>query len=249
MTDYVESLKSEFRVIQLFHPHACSEHPNTFPGNDPSLNKNYAGDTYGNPRDGKITCCKHHFTWMMNEVFKMEELKNADGFFFMEEDYVVAPTIYETIENGLDYIQDKSTYFGLTLDPTDGFSFKAPPHRGWIEKRFVTGPMVLMRDMFQKIKENAKAYCEFDEYNWYVNVAVSVGFVFGMMLFDGCLHHLAVRSPSHRLFCHSPFLRKSPGIGLSCTSWVKACSLILSSYPGAFKWRILVWRAVSTRIL
>ena len=168
MTDYVESLKSEFRVIQLFHPHACSEHPNTFPGNDPSLNKNYGGDTYGNPRDGKITCCKHHFTWMMNEVFKMEELKNADGFFFMEEDYVVAPTIYETIENGLDYIQDKSTYFGLTLDPTDGFSFKAPPHRGWIEKRFVTGPMVLMRDTFQKIKENAKGYCEFDEYNWYV---------------------------------------------------------------------------------
>lgn len=165
---YVESLKSEFHVIQLFHPHACSEHPNTFPGDDPRLNQNYQGDTYGNPRNGKITCCKHHFTWMMNQVFQMDELKDSHGFFFMEEDYVVAPTIYETIQNGLEYIRDKPHYFGLTLDPTEGFSFKTPAHRGWIEKRFVTGPMVMLRHTYDKIKQNAKSYCDFDEYNWYV---------------------------------------------------------------------------------
>jgi hypothetical protein len=204
MTDFVESIKSEFRVIQLFHPHACSEHPNTFPGNDPSLNKNYGGDTYGNPRDGKITCCKHHFTWMMNQVFQMEELKDAHGFFFMEEDYVVAPTVYETIQNGLEYIQDKPKYFGLTLDPTDGFSFKAPPHRGWIEKRFVTGPMVLMRGMFEKIKVNAKAYCEFDEYNWYVMVLDRLREVAHCTLY----HHSLVLH-----FFHSEIT----GTGLWCT--------------------------------
>lgn len=169
MTDYVESIKSDFHVIQLFHPHACSEHPNSFPGDDPTLNKNYQGDEYGNPRDGKITCCKHHFTWLMNQAFELDEVKDADGFLFLEEDYIVAPTIYETIEAGLDYL-DKSGkrdhFFGLTLDSTEGYSYTPPSFKGWIEKRFVTGPMVLRRDMFQKIKDNAKEYCTFDEYNW-----------------------------------------------------------------------------------
>lgn len=106
----------------------------------------------------------------MNTVFGMEEVKDADGFFFLEEDYTVAPTIYETIENGLEYL-DKAPeaaghYFGITLDPTEGYAFAPPAKKGWLKKRFVTGPMVLRRDMFQKIKDNASEYCQFDEYNW-----------------------------------------------------------------------------------
>ena len=170
MTKFVESIKSEFIVIQLFHPHACSDHPNTFPGDDPELNKNYKGDTYGNPREGKVTCCKHHFTWLMNRVFEMDELNDAEGFLFLEEDYVVAPTIYESIENGLSYLDTspdlRKQYFGLTFDPTEGYTYDPPGQSGWLEKRFVTGPMVFRREMFQKIQENANAYCTFDEYNW-----------------------------------------------------------------------------------
>lgn len=179
MTDYVDSIKSDFRVIQLFHPHACSEHPDSFPGDDPKLNENYAGDTYGNAREGKVTCCKHHFTWLLNTVFAMDELKDAAGFFFLEEDYIVAPTVYETIYNGLEYLNSNMSekrYFGVTLDPTEGYSFDEPGKHGWAEKRFVTGPMVLQRDMFQRIKENAKEYCNFDEYNWYVRNLIGCSF-------------------------------------------------------------------------
>jgi hypothetical protein len=171
MVSYVESIKSEFNVIQLFHPHACSEHLSTFPGDDPRLNQDYQGDTYGNPREGKVTCCKHHFTWMINTVFDLQETKDADGFIFLEEDYKVAPTVYETISNGFTFI-DKSNmrdhYFGITLDPTEGYAYKLPFMRGhsWMEKRFVTGPMVMRRDMFGIIKAHAQEYCTYDDYNW-----------------------------------------------------------------------------------
>lgn len=173
MVDYVESIKSDFLVIQLFHPYSCSEHPSTFPGDDPKLNEDYPGDTYGNKREGKVTCAKHHFTWMMNEVFDLEETKNADGFFFTEEDYLVAPTIYETIQTGFQYIDQpvkgrRDRYFGLTFDPTEGYSFNPPAGAadGWIEKKFVTGPVSFRRDMYERIRNNAKDYCTWDDYNW-----------------------------------------------------------------------------------
>jgi alpha-1,6-mannosyl-glycoprotein beta-1,2-N-acetylglucosaminyltransferase len=170
MVSYVESIKSEFKIIQLFHPHACAEHPSTFPGDDPKLNENYQGDTYGNKREGKITCCKHHFTWLLNTVFDMEQTADADGFLFLEEDYVVAPTIYETIQNGFTYIDDgrREKYFGLTFDPTEGYSYGLISGLSdkWMEKRFVTGPMAIRRDMFSIIRDHASDYCTYDDYNW-----------------------------------------------------------------------------------
>eukprot|EP00980_Cylindrotheca_fusiformis_P004845 scaffold1034_cov127-Cylindrotheca_fusiformis.AAC.26 len=170
MISFVESIKSEFRVIQLFHPFACSEHPNTFPGDDPKLNVGYRGDSYGNPREARVCCLKHHFAWMLNEVFNLDELSKFDGFLFMEEDYIVAPTIYETIQTGFSSIDEnnqKEEFFGLTFDITDGFSYKSPPQEGdWSVKRFVTGPMAFRRDMYDRIKKNAAEFCLFDEYNW-----------------------------------------------------------------------------------
>lgn len=171
MMAYVESIKSEFHVIQLFHPHACSEHPSTFPGDDPKLNQDYKGDTYGNKREAKICCLKHHFTWMINEVFGLKETKDADAFLFLEEDYIVAPTVYETVQNGFNYIDEsdrQNDFFGVTLDPTEGYGKVVPRAAAgkWIEKQFVTGPMAIRRDMFAKIKANARDYCTFDDYNW-----------------------------------------------------------------------------------
>jgi hypothetical protein len=172
MVSFVESIKSEFKVIQLFHPYACSEHPDTFPGDDPRLNENYIGDSYGNPREARVCCLKHHFTWILNEVFNSAELIDADGFLFMEEDYISAPTIYETMETGFSYIDKESadSFFGLTLDITDGFSNALHRLRDndgdWFEKRFVSGPMAIRHNMYEKIKKNAREYCYFDEYNW-----------------------------------------------------------------------------------
>jgi Glycosyl hydrolases family 38 N-terminal domain/N-acetylglucosaminyltransferase II (MGAT2)/Alpha mannosidase middle domain/Glycosyl hydrolases family 38 C-terminal domain len=170
---YVKTLKDEgFKVIQLFHPFACSEHPDSFPGEDPKLNEGYKGDAYGNPREARVTCCKHHFTWLMKTVFQLD--LGSDSFLFMEEDYVVAPTIYSTIMSGL-HLMDTSTpqpdggYFGLVLDTSDGFTIPYDPRamEGWIARKFVTGPMVLPRAMYERIRDNAREYCTFDDYNWY----------------------------------------------------------------------------------
>jgi len=169
MVDYVEDLKSEFQIIQLFHPYSCADHPNEFPGDDPKLNENYKGDNYGNPREGKITCCKHHFAWLMNTVFGMEEIKMLDGFLFMEEDYIVAPTIYQTIQKGFDYIDTnklRDEFFGLTLDPTNGYAQDTIPAADWIVTYFLTGPMAFRREMFAKIKAHPQDFCNWDEYNW-----------------------------------------------------------------------------------
>ena len=172
MVSYVKSLETEFHVIQIFHPHSCYDHPHSFPGDDPKLNENYRGDAYGNPREPKVTCCKHHFTWLMNEVFQLDAVKNADSFLFMEEDYIVAPTIYSSIESGMDLFHRpdlKGNYFGITLDPTEADSNGVPGNidkNGWTDKQFQTGPMILGRTMYEMIKKNAQEYCTFDDYNW-----------------------------------------------------------------------------------
>jgi hypothetical protein len=168
VVSYVEELKSEFNVIQIFHPYSCLEHPDTFPGNDESLNAAYAGDHYGNKRNGMVTCCKHHFTWMIKTVYDMEfPGQNVSAFAFFEEDYVVSPTIYETIVSGLNLYDDLSNeddYFGIVLE---GRVFKdAKFTEGWDVKSFSSGPLVLTRDMWTRFVQNAKEYCTYDDYNW-----------------------------------------------------------------------------------
>ncbi|CAB9502125.1 Alpha-mannosidase 2 [Seminavis robusta] len=172
---YVQTLKGEgFKVIQLFHPFSCAEHPDTFPGPDPKLNEGYRGDSYGHPREAWVTCCKHHFTWLMKTVFALDlGPVRAESFLFMEEDYVVAPTIYSAIQSGLNLMETSSPkpvggYFGLVLDTSDGFTKPYNPNSDqfWGARRFITGPMVLPRVMFERIRDNAREYCTFDDYNW-----------------------------------------------------------------------------------
>jgi hypothetical protein len=173
--NYVESLKEVgFKVIQLFHPYSCSEHPDTFPGDDPELNKNYKGDAYGNPRSAWVTCCKHHFTWLMKTVYELDlGSVQAESFLFMEEDYVVAPTVYSAIQSGLNLFDSAPQkppggFFGLVLDTSDGFTKAFDPNARelWFPRRFVTGPMVLPRTIYEKLRDNAREYCTFDDYNW-----------------------------------------------------------------------------------
>jgi N-acetylglucosaminyltransferase II (MGAT2)/Alpha mannosidase middle domain/Glycosyl hydrolases family 38 C-terminal domain/Glycosyl hydrolases family 38 N-terminal domain len=169
MIEYVHSLKNEFKVTQLIHEFACHDHPTTFPGDDPALNEGYKGDTYNNKRSWQITCCKHHFTWMLKTVFTLD--MKADAFLFMEEDYTVANNIYENILTSLDLLvngRDKDDLFGITLDPTDGASKPDKTLRadGWYVRTFVSGPMVLTRAMWDKIQSHATEFCSYDDYNW-----------------------------------------------------------------------------------
>jgi len=172
MKKYVRTLRDQFpKLIVLVHPYSCFEHPDTFPGNDESLNKNYQGDKYGNPRDYQVTCAKHHFTWILKTVFtSLDEVKDADGFLFMEEDYVVAPTVYETVWTGLFLLRKLAEkgdeLFGVGMDPTRGGLDKPSLKKGWHPAHFTSGPMVLTPPIYQKFIDNADVYCKFDDYNW-----------------------------------------------------------------------------------
>jgi len=169
MVDYVETLKSEFNVIQIFHPHACYDHPKSFPGDAAELNEGYAGDTYGNPRSSWATCAKHHWTWMMKHVFDEVEFDSkfkADEFFIMEEDYVVSPSIYETVTQGLYLAGKNPKYFGIVLDITDAGVHQERGGQDWHEITFRTGPMAIGRKTWQKIVNAKDEFCNRDEYNW-----------------------------------------------------------------------------------
>jgi N-acetylglucosaminyltransferase II (MGAT2)/Glycosyl hydrolases family 38 N-terminal domain/Alpha mannosidase middle domain/Glycosyl hydrolases family 38 C-terminal domain len=181
VVEYVESIKSEFQIVQLFHPHSCYDHPHVFPGDNASLNEGYLGDAYNNPRSGSITCCKHHFTWILRTVFSNKKFKDRsiDTFLFLEEDYVVAPTIYQAMINGLNGMlqfnnETKGAFLGLNLDPSAGGIREILKEidgssEEWFAEPFMTGPMTLHRSTFERLQQGAAYYCGldgFDEYNW-----------------------------------------------------------------------------------
>jgi alpha-1,6-mannosyl-glycoprotein beta-1,2-N-acetylglucosaminyltransferase len=185
-------------VISIFHPFSCMEHPNSFPGNETTYNLNYTGDSFGNLRDGKITCCRHHFTWMIKTVFETTRIfvpdnnhpptTTVNAFLFLEEDYVVSPTIYETVLSGLRLYHQLSNendtgegYFGVTLEgdhtaativsqwqrTTNNNKKKQQlVEEGWKLKQFKTGPMVITRDIWNQFQQHAFEYCTYDDYNW-----------------------------------------------------------------------------------
>jgi alpha-1,6-mannosyl-glycoprotein beta-1,2-N-acetylglucosaminyltransferase len=174
--EYLESLHEEFpHLIKLVHPFACYDHPDSFPGDDPQLNMGYKGDSYGNPRTSKVTCCKHHFTWLLSTVFSLDALSDADTFLFLEEDYVVATNIFAAIASGLNAMDDLKSpnMLGLNLDTSHGGLTKlaaAPAgsqqQQSWQVSAFVSGPMTMNRDAYRLLVQSSKEYCEYDEYNW-----------------------------------------------------------------------------------
>jgi alpha-1,6-mannosyl-glycoprotein beta-1,2-N-acetylglucosaminyltransferase len=175
MMGYVETLKGEFRVVQLFHPHACYDHPDSFPGNDPALNEGFAGDRFRHPRVAEVTCCKHHFAWLLKTVFTMEfDDDTIDHFLFLEEDYVVAPTTYGALIAGLNVAAEfdrnvTGGLFGVGLDPTEAGHFREPLHvagDAWFAKGFRSGPMTMSRSVFRRLRLHAAHFCRFDDYNW-----------------------------------------------------------------------------------
>lgn len=154
MMEYMDSIEDRFNITRIYHPWACYDHPNSFPGNDAALNEGYAGDQYGNPRSEWATCAKHHWWWMMQTVWDM----GYDTMFFTEEDYEVAPTIYQTIQTGLGLCDGDC--FGVLLQP------KHEVGDVWVEEAFQTGPMVLRRSSWEALWAAKKDFCEFDDYGW-----------------------------------------------------------------------------------
>jgi hypothetical protein len=105
-------------------------------------------------------------TWLLNTVFGMENLRDqtVDNFLFMEEDYVVAPTVYSTVIKGLNAIdqfesETNGGFFGVGLEGKKvvDYFYVAP---------FTSGPMTMSRQVFAKLQTTAEDYCTVDDYNW-----------------------------------------------------------------------------------
>lgn len=164
--ELVERYKSSLNISQIFHPHACYDHPHSFPGDAPELNIGYKGDTYKNPRSNWATCAKHHWWWMMRQVF-LQYGDDYPALLISEEDYIVAPTIFESMHTGLGLCVDPEC-FGIILLCILGQGRNARPMTGdgWVTDVFQTGPMVLRPSMWERIWSLKNEFCKYDDYNW-----------------------------------------------------------------------------------
>jgi alpha-mannosidase II len=87
----IDSVLKKYPVDVIEHPSSCSRHPNRFPAKDDSLNENYKGDTYGNPRSPWATCLKHHWWWMMKQAWA----KGPERVCVLEDDTVIHPQAFD----------------------------------------------------------------------------------------------------------------------------------------------------------
>jgi len=90
-SDEIDSVLKKYSVNVISHPWSCSRHPNQFPAKDESLNENYKGDTYGNPRSPWATCLKHHWWWMMKQAWA----RKPERVCVLEDDTVIHPQAFE----------------------------------------------------------------------------------------------------------------------------------------------------------
>ncbi len=89
----IDSVLTKYSVNVINHPYSCSQHPNRFPAKDDTLNENYKGDTYGNPRSPWATCLKHHWWWMMKQAWARKPKRVC----VLEDDTVIHPQAFEWI--------------------------------------------------------------------------------------------------------------------------------------------------------
>ena len=87
----IDSVLKKYTADVINHPWSCSKHPNRFPASDDTLNENYKGDTYGNPRSPWATCLKHHWWWMMKQAWA----RKPERVCVLEDDTVIHPQAFE----------------------------------------------------------------------------------------------------------------------------------------------------------
>lgn len=87
----IDSVLKKYTADVISHPWSCSRHPNQFPAKDDTLNEDYKGDTYGNPRSPWATCLKHHWWWMMKQAWA----RKPERVCVLEDDTVIHPQAFE----------------------------------------------------------------------------------------------------------------------------------------------------------
>ena len=124
------------------HPWSCSRHPHSFPGDDPSLNVGFKGDTYGNPRSPWATCLKHHWWWLMNFVWS----SGADTVCLLEDDIVIRSGTLEWIKAHSQHLDQD---FGIKLSTSQ-----------------IAVPWCMGRKVWDRVHAAAEEFCSHDDYNW-----------------------------------------------------------------------------------
>ena len=146
MKRYIESLETSWKNLQIWH------HPF-----DATSIHTTQRDSYGHAREPTFTCARHHWNWIVSQLDRL------DTVVLLEEDYVVAPTLYQALRNGRGLLEDPRV-LGLGLGPDQ--TNHLPPHV-WFAQGFVTGPMVVSAPRFRNLVLNhAHELCRIDDYNW-----------------------------------------------------------------------------------
>ena len=87
----IDAVLKQYHAEVIEHPWSCSRHPKQFPAQDESLNANYKGDTYGNPRSSWATCLKHHWWRMMKQAWA----RKPERVCVLEDDTVIHPQAFQ----------------------------------------------------------------------------------------------------------------------------------------------------------
>lgn len=190
---YDETLNGEIEkidfcmVLQIFYPHSIQTHPRSFPGTDPKdcprdasfvearrmKCKNYKHpDSYGHYREAKFTQMKHHWWWKLNVIFdSLNVTKYHNGFLLLlEEDYYVAQDFVHVFRLLQQQILKSCTKcnvvsLGTYKEEINEKSFNIFDVGDWITNLHNMG-MAFNRTTWRAIKNCAKAFCDYDEYNY-----------------------------------------------------------------------------------
>ncbi|XP_070490727.1 alpha-1,6-mannosyl-glycoprotein 2-beta-N-acetylglucosaminyltransferase isoform X3 [Chironomus tepperi] len=190
INDLVQSI--DFcKVMQIFYPFSIQTHPNEFPGTDPKdckrdMKKEQAAivkcqnadfpDLYGHYREASFTQTKNHWWWKANRVFdQLEVTRYHTGLvLFLEEDHYVAEDFlyllkmmqlkaYELCSKC--NVMSLGTYLKTFNYYTYNNNHKKVEVTPWISSKHNMG-MAFNRSTWHQIKNCAKYFCSYDDYNW-----------------------------------------------------------------------------------
>lgn len=177
------------RVLQIFYPFNIQIYSDTFPGQDPqdcppkvgkieaekiNCNNWKDPDKYGNYRVAKYSQVKHHWWWKMNYVFDgVARLRHFNGWvLLLEEDHYVSPDFLHVFQQIIDKKKELCSECAIITLGAYLKSYNAYAEttsqlaiQPWFSSRHNMG-MSLNRDTWNRIRDCAKNFCYFDDYNW-----------------------------------------------------------------------------------
>ncbi|GAQ81282.1 N-acetylglucosaminyltransferase II [Klebsormidium nitens] len=127
-------------------------------------------DQYDNFRNPFFVGLKHHWFWLMNQVWdEMEEFQNFDGHIcFLEEDHLVVPNAYRTLQV-LIAVKNARCPDCVAVSLSTGHRAHSPGVLGgehFVADRMSNMGYAFNRTVWRRIKAQARKFCGFDDYGW-----------------------------------------------------------------------------------